>query len=234
VAKSRPSGGYDNLILSRLSPKSLASVRRHLRPVELEIRQVIYRPHHPIEHAYFPEVGMISVISIMEDGRSIEVGTIGSEGAVGGCLLLGVESVRYEYFVQLAGRANRIDAEMLRVEADKDGDFRAMILRSQAALQTQSMQTAACNGLHSIQQRCCRWLLSSHDRAKSMSVDLTHEFLAIMLGVRRASVSEVLRPLQDRGWIESTRGKIKIVDRKGLESGSCECYRVIADATNGR
>jgi CRP-like cAMP-binding protein len=222
-------GTSKNTLLTRLSHTSLETLRPHLKGVELEVKKVIYEPNKPIEHAYFVESGMISLVSVMRDGGCIEVGTVGKEGMVGGFLLLGTLSVPYQQFVQMAGTAYRIDAEALMREADRNLEIRDMILKYQAAFQTQAMQAAACNGLHSVSQRCCRWLLMSLDRAESDTVPLTHEFLGLMLGVRRASVSEVLRPLQVRGWLESNRGEITINDRKGLESGSCECYRIISD-----
>ena len=129
----------------------------------------------------------------------------------------------------MAGFGYSMKGDTLKSEAAHNGEFRDLILRSQSAFQTQTMQTAACNGLHSISQRCCRWLLMCQDRMTSDTIVLTHEFLGIMLGARRASVTDVLRPLQDRGWIQSKRGEITILDRKGLESGSCECYRIITN-----
>jgi CRP-like cAMP-binding protein len=229
MAKTQFSGAFANVILTQLPQARLADIRPHLEPVELEIKKVIYDPNQPAEHAYFPEIGMISIVSLMKDGSSIEVGTIGKEGMAGGFLLLGTDTVPYQYFVQMAGHGHRMDAQKFRDAAERDGEFRKLIMKYLSVLQTQTMQGAACNGLHSITQRCCRWVLMSRDRMESDTIALTHEFLGLMLGVRRASVSEVLRPLQDRGWIESKRGEIKILDRKGLESGTCECYRVIAD-----
>jgi CRP-like cAMP-binding protein len=223
------SDGSANLILSRLAPESLDVLSRHLQPIELEVKQMIYQPNSPVRHAYFVDDGMVSVVSIMEDGSSIEVGTIGKEGVVGAFLLLGVKSVPYQYFVQIAGRGRRVDAEKLEEAAEQNDAIREIILKYQSAFQTQTMQSAACNGLHSLTQRCCRWLLMSQDRVNSGKLELTHEFLGLMLGVRRASVTDVLRPVQDRGWIESKRGQINILDRAGLESGTCECYRIITD-----
>ena len=229
MAKSQTTSDFSNFILARLSPEHLESLRPHLKPIELPVKLIIYQPHQRIDYAYFVESGMISVVSVMEDGGSIEVGTIGKEGMAGGCLLLGMTSVPYQFFVQLAGHGYRIEATRLKSEADRNADLRELIYKYQALFHTQTMQGVACNGLHHIQQRCCRWLLMSNDRSQSDKVSLTHEFLGLMLGVRRASVSDVLGPLQDRGWIRSNRGEITILDRKGLESGSCECYRVISE-----
>jgi CRP-like cAMP-binding protein len=229
MAKIQPLGGFRNVLLSRLSDGHLESIRPHLKPVELEQRQVIYRPNEEVKHAYFVESGMMSIVSIMDEGSSIEVGTIGFEGMTGGFLLLGVNSVPYRYFIQIAGNGYQMDAADLIRESERNSEFRELVLRNEAVFHTQTMQNAACNGLHSLQQRCCRWLLMSRDRVYSDKLSLTHEFLGLMLGVRRASVTDVLRPLQDRGWIESHRGEITILDRQALETGCCECYRIVAD-----
>jgi CRP-like cAMP-binding protein len=229
MAKTQSSGAFSNVILAQLPHARLADIRQHLEPVALELKKVIYEPNQPAGHAYFPELGMISIVSIMKDGSSIEVGTIGKEGMAGAFLLLDTDTVPYQYFVQIAGHGHRMDAQKFIDAADDDEEFRNLVFRYQSAFQTQSMQGTACNGLHSVTQRCCRWLLMCRDRMESDTIALTHEFLGLMLGVRRASVSEVLRPLQDRGWIESKRGEITILDPKAVESGSCECYRIIAD-----
>jgi CRP-like cAMP-binding protein len=218
-----------NILLSKLPPEPFESLRRSLQPVELEVPQVLYEPNQPIRYAYFPEGGMVSVISVMEDGRSIEIGTIGREGMTGGVLLMGTDRVPYRYFIQVTGRAQRIDASRLQEEVERHQVLRNLILRYEVAFLTQSMQGAACNGLHNVQQRCCRWLLMARDRSDSDEISLTHEFLALMLGVRRASVSEVLGPLQDAHLVSSVRGRLTILNRTGLEAGACECYRVIAD-----
>jgi CRP-like cAMP-binding protein len=225
----RPPSDYANLVLSNLSAHSIDDVARHLQPAKFDIRQDIYRPNEPMRYVYFIESGMISIVSIMDDGRSIEVGTIGKESMVGATLLLGVDSTPYHYFVQIAGHGYRLEAAVFLTAVERNLELRQSVLRCEAAYVSQAMQTAACNGLHSITQRCCRWLLMSQDRVQADSFALTHEFLALMLGVRRASVTEVLKPLQERGWIETSRGEIRVVDRKGLELGSCECYRMIAE-----
>ena len=220
---------FKNCLLSNLSLEQLDRLRPKLQAIDLNVRQVIYEPNVPIQYAYFPEQGVISVVSLMRDGNSIEVGTIGKEGMAGAMLLLETNSTPYQFFVQVAGHAQRLEASVLVEEADRNHELRRLILRYQSAFLTQTMQGAACNGLHSVQPRCCRWLLIARDRSESDEIKLTHEFLGLMLGVRRASVTYVLRPLQDAGLVCSNHGTITILNREGLERGACECYRVIAD-----
>ena len=229
MATSQSPSDFRNVILAHLPPHLLDSLRQHLRPIELKVKQVICQPNQPMEHAYFVETGMISVVSNMANGDSIEVGTIGREGVAGVMQILGAKTLPYQYFVQLAGHGHRVDAAILKDLAKRDEEFRELMMRCQSAFLVQAMQVAACNGLHSIPQRCCRWILMSQDRINGDAVPLTHEFLALMLGVRRATVTDVLRPLQEREWIQSNRGEITVLNRKGLESGSCECYRIITD-----
>jgi CRP-like cAMP-binding protein len=229
MATGHPSGDFANIILAKLSRACVAELRPHLERVELQIKKTIYEPNQRIKDVYFVELGMISIVSIMTNGDMIEVGTIGREGMAGGLLLLGVESIPYQYFVQIAGHGYRMGAKEFKNVAGLEGELHSLVLRYQVAFQTQTMQCAACNGLHSIQQRCCRWILMSQDRVNSNVVPLTQEFLGLMLGVRRASVTDVLQPLQERGLIQCKRGVITVLDRKALESGSCECYRIIMD-----
>jgi CRP-like cAMP-binding protein len=217
-----------NCLLSKLDNDKHERLRSRLQTIELELKQVIYQPDQPIRFAYFPEQGMISVVSTMQDGSSIEIGTIGREGMAGAVLLLETDSVPYQHFVQLPGHGYRVESTVLLEEVERNADLRKLILRYHTAFLTQSMQGVACNGLHSIQKRCCRWLLMARDRADSDDLKLTHEFLAVMLGVRRASVSDVLGPLQEQGLVRSNHGTISILDRQGLEAGSCECYALIA------
>ncbi len=198
-----------NALLSKLPIEQFEGLHRGLQSVELKVQRVLYEPYRPIRYAYFPESGMISIVSIMKSGESIEVGTIGREGMAGSVLLLETNNVPYRYFTQVSGNAQRIDAARLKEEAEQHPEVRKLILRYEAAFLTQSMQGAACNGLHTVQQRCCRWLLMVRDRIDSDELTLTQEFLAMMLSVRRASVSDVLRPLQEAGFISSNRGKIK-------------------------
>lgn len=218
-------GAYRNHLLSRLSPEVLQQLAP--QPVDLPVNLVLYEPNHEIEYAYFPEEGAVSVIAMMEDGNSIEVGTIGREGMACSALLLEIQSVPYRYFIQVAGHGHRVGATTLTAAAEASKPLRHVVLRFEALFRAQTMQGMACNGLHNIEQRCCRWILMTRDRVDSDEIKLTHEFLALMLGVRRSSVSEVLAPLQEQGLIQSNRGTITILNRQGLEARACECYGIM-------
>lgn len=220
---------YSNAVLHRLSPPILKRLSRHLQPVDLVVKQVLCEAGEKAQYVYFVEVGMVSVVAVMQDSRAIEVGTIGNEGLVGSEFMLGSLPLPYRRYVQMGGNGFRMGAEVLQHEFDKSGELRNQVLRCHASHLVQSMQSAACNGLHSIEQRCCRWILAARDHAGTDTIPLTHEFLAIMLGVRRASVTDVLKPLQARGLIQSVRGVLTILKRSGLEAKACECYAVIAE-----
>lgn len=217
----------DNRLLASLPPREFARLMPSLEPLELSVRQSIYEPDASIQHVYFPERGLISVVAMMDNGHSIEVGTIGTEG-MAGLPALSDGTSSYRYFAQIEGRALRMSTFRLREETQLDTPLRRLLLRYQTAFVSQLMQSVACNGLHNVQERCARWLLRCLDRSDTAEVFITHEFLAQMLGVRRASISDVLRPLQDDGLIRSRRGVVKVLDRKGLEGQACECYQVIS------
>jgi CRP-like cAMP-binding protein len=216
-----------NSILQSLEPATLKHLRDHLHPLDLVAKQVLHESGQPFRNAYFVEAGMVSVVAITRDSRAIEVGTIGREGVVGSEILLGARSLPFRKVVQVAGNGYRIGAELLQREVDRSAALRAHILRSHVAALVQSMQSVACNGLHNVEQRCCRWILTARDHADSDSIHLTHEFLAVMLGVRRASVTDVLRPLQERGLIQSSRGVLTILRRDALAAKACECYELV-------
>lgn len=198
-----------------------------MSPVALEFKQILYRTGATIEGVYFPNSGTASALTIMEDGSAIEVATVGNEGMVGLGVLLADKTSPNEVIVQIAGDALWMDADVLEQEAGHDSPLRRLLLLYQTAFLTQVSYSVACNGLHALQQRCCRWLLMTHDRMDGDEVPLTHEFLGIMLGVRRASVTDVLRPLHEQGLLSNSRGTITILDRTGLEALSCECYRKV-------
>jgi CRP-like cAMP-binding protein len=215
-----------NRLLARLSPQSLE--RLPLQDVDLPVNFVLYEPNQPIQYSYFPDEGVLSVVSLMENGSIIEVGTIGREGMACAVVLLETNSVPYRCFVQVEGKGRRVAAGRLKEAAEVDSELRRVILRYEADFRTQTMQGMACNGLHSIEQRCCRWILMTRDRTNSDDLKLSHEFLALMLGVRRSSVTEVLGPLQAAGLVSSHRGTLSVVDRRGLEARVCECYKIMA------
>lgn len=169
------------------------------------------------------------MVTLMEDGSVIEMASVGKEGMACLPVPFGPATAPGKLIVQVAGESLRMRADLLKAQATPDGSLREVMLLYQAAFTKQIVQGIACNGLHSLTQRCCRWLLMTHDRGKGDELDLTHEFLSQMLGVRRSSVTDVLLPLQGAGLIRSRRGTISILDREGLESNSCECYKVVEE-----
>jgi CRP-like cAMP-binding protein len=221
-----------NQLLARLPKKEYERLLPSLRLIPLEAKSIFNEPNSPITYVYFPIRGVISSVTLMEDGSSIEVATIGNEGVVGISAMLGDEQSQNRVIVQVPGEAMRMRTKDLQAEAVRDGPLRRLLVRYNSAYMKQISQAVACNGLHNVQQRCCRWILMTHDRAMSDEFLLTHEFLSHMLGVRRVSVTEVLKPLQDRGLIRNHRGQITVLDRPGLEATTCECYRSIRDAFN--
>ncbi len=216
-----------NRILAALPPEELARIEPHLELVELPLRKVLIDPNRPIEHVYFVEEGVVSVLGVMQDGTAVETATIGHEGMVGIPVFLGAESTAAQAFAQVSGRGYRMTADALLRELEHGGAMRRLLGRFTQALITLTAQNSACNRVHSAEQRCARWLLLTADRAGQETIDLTHLFLSQMLGVRRATVTEIAGELQARGLIDYTRGRITLVDRAGLEATSCECYRVI-------
>jgi CRP-like cAMP-binding protein len=214
-------GVFRNSLLSQL-PSDLVR-RLALQAVDLPVNTPIYEPNEPIASVYFPESGVLSVVSQLQNGTSIEIGTIGREGVSGAELLLQVDSSPFRCFVQVGGHGYRTTAQRFR-EAAEDAGFSRLIFHYENAFRIQTMQGMACNGLHSIDQRCCRWLLMTRDRVDSDDLKLSHEFLALMLGVRRASVTNVLGPLQELNLVQCHRGTITIINRQALEARVCECY----------
>jgi CRP-like cAMP-binding protein len=224
----RPSGAFQNVLLRQFSPQQIERLSSHWEKVDLQESQVLHEPDQPIEYAYFPEAGMLSIVSEMQNGDIVEVGRIGREGVAGAAALLGADSTPFRCFVQVAGSGYGVDMAALKTEFGRSEELREAIQRHQAAFLALVMQGAACNRLHSLSQRCCRWLLLFHDSSGRDGVSLNPEFLAMMVGIKRASLSEILEPLHEQGWVESKPEGITILDRKGLESDSCACYGIIA------
>lgn len=193
----------------------------------LEPRQILFECERPIGHVYFPDTAIVSLVSRLSDGGTVEVGTAGCEGMAGLPLFLGGAGSSICAFVQTPGTALRMDADTFQRASNELGGLHRMLLRYTQAFLTQVAQTAACNGAHLVEQRCARWLLMTHDRVEADDFPLTHEFLALMLGVRRAGVTVAMRALQEKTLVQYTRGRVEIVDRPGLERASCECYGVV-------
>jgi CRP-like cAMP-binding protein len=222
-----PAAPHRNRLLARLPPDDYKRLLPRLQLVPLEFEQILYEARSPMDYAYFPSRGVVSALAVMDDGRAIEVATVGNEGMVGLPLLVGAKTAANRAMVQVPGEALRMREDALREETSRDSYLRRLLILYYSAFLVQVSQAVACNGLHSIYQRCCRWLLMTQDRAQSDVFPMTHELLAELLGVRRSSVSEVLQQIQEAGLIRYSRGKFNVLDREGLKIGSCECYRRI-------
>jgi len=218
-----------NGLLAILPPENFAALAPNLRPVELEFRQALYEPGQRIRSAYFLERGMISQIAPLEEGHNVEVGIIGREGLAGVSVILGGERATTEAMVQMEGSALRIGVEELHAAFDQMAPLRRVLLRYVQASHLQIAQTAACNARHKVDERLARWLLMAHDRAEQDEFPMTHEFLALMLAARRASISVAASVLQKAGVISYTHGHMAVHDRAGLEAASCECYAIVRE-----
>ncbi len=216
-----------NHLLASLPPDCLQRLRPRLVPVTLPLRQELFAPEQTIEAVHFPESGLISLVAWLEDGMQAEVGIIGREGMLGLSLLSGETAAFCQAIVQMAGAGFRMTASDFRHEFDNNPPFRTMLLRYNEALQAQVMQTAACNGRHDLEQRLARWLLMAHDRAEDDLLPLTQDFMAMMLGVHRPSITVTAGILQRAGLIRYANGQVRVLDRAALEAASCECYRTV-------
>ena len=215
-----------NRLLSLLRPSDYARLRPHLHHVPLTYRQSLYRANKRIEYVYFIETGVGSLVNTMVNGEAAEVGTIGNEGVVGLPFVLGDDRAPTSVYVQVPGSGLRIKAALFKREMARSASMRVVMLRYAHAFFNQVAQSAACNHFHSLQQRCCRWLLMTHDRMQSDEFLLTQEFLAMMLGVQRTGVTAAAGALQRAGLIRYSRGTVTMIDPRWLKRRSCECYRL--------
>jgi CRP-like cAMP-binding protein len=215
-----------NRLLSLLSDDDYERLRPHFSQVSLEYRKILYEASRPIPQVYFPVDGVASLVLTTADGGSAEVGTIGSEGMVGLPVVLGDREAPSSVYVQVPGAALRMDAGTFRSQLERSPTLNLVMLRYAHAFFNQVAQSAACAHLHRVEQRCCRWLLMTRDRMPSDQFLLTHEFLGMMLGVRRTTVTEVMGVLQKAGLIRYRRGHVSILDREALRQRACECYDV--------
>ncbi len=216
-----------NKLLAKLPREELEVVSPDLDPVQLPLKMVLHEPFESIEHVYFVERGVVSMVNEPESGDIIEFATIGPEGMVGFPILLGTSSVPSRAIAQIPGDALRMRAPDLERALPRTPTLHKLLMRYLMALLNQVAQSTSCNRLHEVQERCARWLLQTHDRIEGDTFPLTQEFLSQMLGVHRPTVTLAAAMLQKAGLIDYTRGKIRIADRQGLEAASCSCYRLI-------
>ena len=226
---AQTSNAVRNLLLDSLPPAERECLFPHLQPVTFLLGQIVFEPGERIEYCYFPTTSVVSLLYTMQNGSTAEMGLVGNEGVLGIAIFLGGESTCSRAQVALAGHALRMSAKLLKKEFARDGQLRRLLLRYTQAHITQVSQTAVCNRLHSVEQRLCRWLLMCHDRKNGSDLLMTQEHIATMIGGRRESVTLAAGHLQDAGLIHYCRGRISILDRNGLESNVCECYRLVED-----
>ncbi|HWW76825.1 MAG TPA: Crp/Fnr family transcriptional regulator [Pyrinomonadaceae bacterium] len=216
-----------NRLLAALPRQEYERLAPHLEPAHLPRGKTIALTGDTLRHAYFPASGMISLLSTSEGGEAIEVAMVGSEGFVGVPIILKAGVTPFWSVVQIQADAVRISAAALGREFDRGERLRELLLKYTHSLLNHVAQSAVCNRFHTVQERLCRWLLVSRDRAKSDTINLTQEAIAQMLGTARTGVTMAAVPLQDAGLIRYRRGKITILDRAGLESAACECYSIV-------
>ena len=223
-ARGKP---VSSLILLSLPDSDYTSLRPHLEYVSLPNHLVLHEAGGKLEFAYFPNRGLISLVVVMKDGRTVEAGIVGNEGFAGTLAAVGLRRSTLQAVVQITGDGFRVEAGALQNTLESAPHLQLMLSRYAAIRGMQVAQTAACNRLHDIGQRLVRWLLMTQDRVDSGSLPITHDFLATMLGTDRSSVSVAAGVLQRKKLIEYTRGAVKILNRKELENSACECYGII-------
>jgi CRP-like cAMP-binding protein len=221
-----------NHLLSSISAEEYARLVPHLQTVRLDLGSVMEGTPGECGFAYFPTTSVVSLICEMADGATAEVALTGNDGMLGISLFLGGNTTTNRAVVGISGEAKRMDARILKDQFTRGGTFQRVLLRYTEALIAQISLTAACNRMHTLEKRLCRWLLLIHDRATSNEFVMTQEFIANMLGGRRETVTVAAGRLQDAGLIQYTRGHLTIVDRFGLENTVCECYRAVCSEVN--
>ena len=229
MPKAKADEAQSNRLLGALEPASLKRIEPHLQRVELKLGAVVCEAGGLLKHAYFPQGSVLSLLTVLENGSAIETANIGREGAFG---LFAAMYSRVSFnrcLVQLEGDMVRCPIALLQSEFKHSDHVRNLFVSYSETLLSQIQQTVACNSLHTIEERICRWLLMMHDRAQGKSLPYTHEFLSHMLGANRKSVTLAAQAMQADGLISYRRGKIQVVDRPGLEKASCECYAIVKE-----
>jgi CRP-like cAMP-binding protein len=231
--KARPTAS-ENRLLAAMPPQVIDRITPSLEAIPLKLKDVLHKPGQQVDHVYFPGGGFCSMLTVLEDGDMVEVATIGREGMVGASAVVNggadpsLTMVQAESDVCYRMATNAFDAEM-----DRRGEFSSVLRRYSQALLGFVMQSTACNAVHSVEQRLARWLLMAQDRVARDEFPLTQEFVAMMLGTTRPTVTVVAGALQRANLIAYHRGHVTVVDRAGLERASCECYRTTTDLLNG-
>ena len=216
-----------NKLLKLLREDAYRRVEPKLRPAQLRARQILYRPNQAIREVYFPEGAVICMMTVMANGDTVEAATVGLEGASWISASIGAASMPCETIVAIAGDALALDVEALDLEMSENEHFRAVLTQYSHALLIHSLRMTACSALHSLPQRCARWILTTLDRVPLDRFSVTHEFLASLLGASRPSVSAVLEDYQRHGILDITRGQVSVVSRDRLLAVACECYAII-------
>ena len=216
-----------NHLLAASSAAERERLYPHLKLVPMPLGEVLYESGDVLRYVYFPTDCIVSLLYVLADGASAEISVVGNEGLIGIALFMGGETTPSRAIVQSAGFAYRLEGQLLKDEFHRNGEMQLLLLRYTQALITQMAQTAVCNRHHSVDQQLCRWLLLSLDRLTSNQLDMTHELIANMLGVRREGVSEAAGKLDKLGIIRYARGHITVLDRPALEQLCCECYAVV-------
>ncbi|MDD5176362.1 MAG: Crp/Fnr family transcriptional regulator [Sterolibacterium sp.] len=219
----------ENQLLAAIPRQAYRRMLKAVFPVELVYGQVLYEPKDPIRHVYFPIDCLVSLLTAVDEHRTLEVGMVGNEGMVGMPMALGIGVSAVRALVQGHGTAMRMTSARFRSEFKNNPPLRQALFRYNHLLMAQISQTAACNRFHGMEARLARWLLMTSDRVRADEFLLTHEFLAHMLGVTRVGVTKAASILHRKNLIDYRRGSIKILDRKGLEAAACTCYRIVKD-----
>jgi hypothetical protein len=216
-----------NKLLRLLTPAAYQRIAPKLTPTVLEAKQILYRPNESIHTVFFPETSVICQMTVMKNGDTVETATVGVEGASWISASIGAPSMPCETIVAIAGEAHALDISDLDREMKENERFRDVLTQYSHALLIHSMRMTGCTGLHTLEQRCARWILETLDRVSADRFSITHEFLAMLLGVSRPSVSVVIEEFARRGMLRVERGSILISNRDGLLKVSCDCYAVI-------
>ncbi len=220
----------ENRLLAVMSRELYEKLAPNLKRVSLEQGTILHHPGETIEALYLPIDCLLSITITMNDGSTAEAGMVGNREVIGiNAFMGGSETTQTQYIVQMAGSAIKVDAQLLLEEFDRNKELRDVLLRYTQALIAQISQTTGCNSLHNLDQRLARWMLEVQDRVNSDELKLTHEFISHMLGVRRAGVTQAAQKLQESGLIRYQRGNVKILNQRGLEASSCECFRVLRE-----